>query len=142
LEGFLTVFLDQKVTIVEILESEGGQKRKDGEFNRVDIKAKNSKSEIIIVEIQNMRILHREKLRYYSMSDAERHAYDEYINAVMIQNDVLGTAKLEGLMEGMTQGRAEGIANEKYNTARKMLSLNIPIETIMEVTGLSEDEIS
>ncbi|MDE6180447.1 MAG: Rpn family recombination-promoting nuclease/putative transposase, partial [Phocaeicola sp.] len=273
LEGFLTVFLDQKVTIVEILESEGGQEREDDKFNRVDIKAKNSKGEIIIVEIQNMRILHyfehiqrdvckavtehikpgdtykvysinilyfdlgigsdylyvgqsnfvgvhtndqlivnakekdvivhkrpsdifptyylvrvnnfnqhavtpleewvdylkngviredtsapglqeaREKLRYYSMSDVERHAYDEHINAVMIQNDVLGTAKLEGLMEGRAEGRAEGIAqgraegraegitNEKYDTARKMLSLNIPIETIMEVTGLSEDEI-
>lgn len=27
----------------------------------------------------------REKLKYYSMSDAERYAYDEHINAIMIQ---------------------------------------------------------
>lgn len=32
----------------------------------------------------------RQKLLYYSMTDSERHAYDEHINAVMIQNDVLG----------------------------------------------------
>lgn len=38
----------------------------------------------------------REKLQYYSMSNAERHAYDEHINAIMIQNDVLDNAKREG----------------------------------------------
>ena len=30
------------------------------------------------------------------MSNAERHAYDEHVNAIMIQNDVLGNARLEG----------------------------------------------
>ncbi|HCC87853.1 MAG TPA: hypothetical protein DEQ17_06535, partial [Prevotella sp.] len=45
----------------------------------------------------------REKLKYYEMSDAERHAYDEHLNAIMIQNDVLGNAKQEGLAEGRAQ---------------------------------------
>ena len=31
----------------------------------------------------------RKKLKYYEMSDEERHAYDEHLNAIMIQNDVL-----------------------------------------------------
>lgn len=39
LEGFLTVFLKEKITIVEILESEGNQLTADDKFNRVDIKA-------------------------------------------------------------------------------------------------------
>ena len=232
LEGFLTVFLGEKVTIVELLESEGNQLSADDKFNRVDIKALNSKGEIIIIEIQNTRELYylervlygvakaitehihlgdsyarvkkvysisilyfdigigqdylyhgqnqfigvhskdrllvnvkernaivsrlpaeifpeyilirvnefdkvavtpleewmkylkdgtiqpgtkapglseaREKLRYYSMSAAERHAYDEHLNAVMIQNDVLSSAKLEGLIEGREEGRKEG----------------------------------
>lgn len=47
------------------------------------------------------------------MTDAERYAYDEHLNAVMIQNDVLGNAREEGLAEGraegLTQGRAEGL---------------------------------
>lgn len=34
------------------------------------------------------------------MSKQERAAYDEHLNAVMIQNDVLDTAKMEGLEEG------------------------------------------
>lgn len=55
LEGFLTVFLNEKVKIMEILESEGYQVSADDKFNRMDIKAKNSKGEIIIVELQNIR---------------------------------------------------------------------------------------
>ena len=40
LEGFLTVFIGEKVKIVDILESEGNQQAQDDKFNRVDIKAK------------------------------------------------------------------------------------------------------
>lgn len=43
LEGFLTVFLNEKIRIVEILESEGNQQTADDKFNRVDIKAKTTR---------------------------------------------------------------------------------------------------
>ena len=61
LEGFLTVLLgepirsEEPIRIVEILESEGNQLNETDKFNRVDIKARNSKDEIIIVEVQNTR---------------------------------------------------------------------------------------
>ena len=55
LEGFLTVFLDQPVQIVEILESEGNQQSERDKYNRVDIKAKNAHGEIILIEVQNAR---------------------------------------------------------------------------------------
>lgn len=58
LEGFLTVFLGEKVTIEEILESESNQEAVNDKFNRVDIKARNSKGEIIIIEVQNTREIH------------------------------------------------------------------------------------
>ncbi len=273
LEGFLTVFIGEEVKIVEILESEGNQQREDDKFNRVDIKAKNSKGEIIIVEIQNTselyyleRILYgvakaitehinlgdtyrevkkvysisilyfdlgrgsdylyvgqnnfigvhtkdhliisakeegaivqkypsdifptyylvrvnnfnevakspleewmqylkngvinehpkapglseaRQKLQYYSMTDAERYAYDEHINAVMIQNDVLGNARQEGLEEGRAEGRAKGRAEGRaegekkkaFDTARAMLADNLPIEQIAKYSGLSMEQI-
>lgn len=257
LEGFLTVFLNEPIKIVDILESEGNQQQADDKFNRVVIKAKNNKGEIIIVEIQNTselyyleRVLYgvakaitehinlgntykevkkvysisilyfdlgkgsdyiyvgqnnfvglhtqdhliistkekdtvvrkspseifptyilvrvnefnkvakspleewveylkngvispdtqapglqeaREKLKYYSMSDAERYAYDEHINAIMIQNDVLGNARLEGMEAGRTK--------EKNNIARKMLANGLSIEQIALITGLTEQEI-
>lgn len=42
------------------------------------------------------------------MTPQERHAYDEHLSALMIQNDVLDSAKLEGKIEGRMEGRMEG----------------------------------
>lgn len=70
LEGFLTVFIGEEVKIVEILESEGNQQREDDKFNRVDIKAKNSKGEKIIVEIQNTSELYYLERILYGVAKA------------------------------------------------------------------------
>ena len=277
LEGFLTVFIGEEVKIVEILESEGNQQTPDDKFNRVDIKARNSKGEIILVEVQNTselyyleRILYgvakaitehihlgdtykevkkvytisilyfdigkgadylyvgqnkfigvhtndqlvitakekgalvqkspaeifpeyilvrvnefdkvavtpleewvaylksgvikenttapglqeaRKELQYYSMTDAERYAYDEHLNAVMIQNDVLGNAREEGLAEGraegltqgraegLTQGRAEGRAEAKKDIVKSMLSNGLSVEQAAKYSGLTVEEV-
>ena len=63
----------------------------------------------------------------------ERRAYDEHINDIMIQNDVLNTAKLEG--------RAEGLAEGRLSTARNLKKLGIAPDTIARATGLSLEEI-
>lgn len=52
LEGFLSALLNEKVTIIELLESESNRQRRTAKANRVDIKAKNSKGEIFLIEIQ------------------------------------------------------------------------------------------
>ena len=71
----------------------------------------------------------------------------------MIQNDVLGTAKLEGLQEGreeglqegrekgLQEGRLEGRQEEKRAIARNMKALNLPVETITQISGLTREEI-
>ena len=55
LEGFLAVLLDEPIRILEILESESNRDDKDDKSNRVDIKARNSKDQIVLIEIQNNR---------------------------------------------------------------------------------------
>ena len=52
LEGLVSAVLGETITITELLESESNQKTKDDKYNRVDIKAENSKGEIILIEIQ------------------------------------------------------------------------------------------
>ena len=282
LEGFLTVLLGENIRILEILESESNQLSPEDKFNRVDIKARNSKDEIIIVEIQNTREIYylerilygvaktitehiglgriysdvkkvysisilyfdigqgndylyhgqntfvgvhtgdflqvttkekgvivrklpaeifpeyflirvnefnksavtpleewieylktgiirpdtkapgleeaRRKLIYYNLEPAERQAYDRHIDAIMIQNDVLGTAREEGLQEGLQEGREEGLQEgreegreeglqegrkeSKITIARNMKNvLNLPDETIAQISGLPIDEI-
>lgn len=58
LEGLISVLLGENVKIEEILESESNQDNDSDKFNRVDIKAKNSKGHIIIVEVQLTRQLY------------------------------------------------------------------------------------
>ena len=79
----------------------------------------------------------REKLRYYDMSPEERHEYDEHVNAIMIQNDVLNTAKLEGHAEGRAESRAEG----KLEDAKNLKQLGVSIDIIAQATGLSREDI-
>lgn len=95
----------------------------------------------------------REKLRYYNMTPEERHAYDEHLNAIMIQNDVLDGAKLEGLMEGrmegrvegrmegLAEGRVEGEIRKQNEIAANMKKLGLDIQLILEATGLTLEEI-
>ena len=53
LEGFLSELLGYDLTIEQILESEGNRQTSDNKTNRVDILVKNTKGELIIIEIQN-----------------------------------------------------------------------------------------
>lgn len=261
LEGFLTVFIGEPIKIIEILESEENQNAADDKFNRIDIKAKNSKDEIIIIEVQNTREIYylerilygvakaitehislgksygevkkvysisilyfdigkgtdylyhgqthfigvhthdelqvnmkernafvtrtpasifseyilirvnefnnvavtpleewmrylkegiinkdtkapglseaREKLRYYSMSKADQHDYDEHLNAVMIQNDVLTTTKEEGRLEGIQEGERR----ERLKNAASLKKMGIDIPLIAQAVGLTEEEV-
>ena len=68
LEGFISTLLQEKINIEEILESEGNQEHEKDKFNRVDIKAKNSKGDIIIIEVQNYREVHYLERSLYSVS--------------------------------------------------------------------------
>lgn len=259
LEGLITVLTGEKVTISEILESEGNQESASDKFNRVDVKAKNSENEIIVVRVRIHRELYylrrivlygvskaitehieignkydkvkkvysinilyfdlgkgddylyhgktvftgvhtgdllevntkeadelrmrvpqdifpeyyiirvnefnsvattpleewldylknnrikentstpglkeaRQKLLYMTMTDKERIAYDAHMDDIMVQNDVLDTAK----MEGRAEGRAEGI----LDTARNLRAMGMSSDDIQKATGLSLDIIN
>lgn len=99
----------------------------------------------------------KEQLQVMTMTPSDRRAYDKHLDAIMVQDDVLLTAKKEGLAEGRAEGRAEGLAEgmekgreegvaagiETANkaTAVKMKSLGAAPEFIAQVTGLTIDEI-
>ena len=111
----------------------------------------------------------RKKLQYYSMNDADRLAYDKHIDSVMIQNDVLESARDEGLAQGMAQGIEKGIAQgiekgmaqgiekgmaqgiekgmaqgalrEKLFLAKKLLDKGLSLQEVSELTNLPVDEL-
>ena len=65
-------------------------------------------------------------------------------------NDVLDSAKLEGKIEGRLEGRAEGreegheegIKEGVLRNARRMKEKGFSTEDIMEITGLTFEEVS
>ena len=55
LEGFLSVLLNETVTIQKILGSQANKEADDDKYNDVDILVENAKGELIIIEVQNTK---------------------------------------------------------------------------------------
>ena len=72
-----------------------------------------------------------------SLSESEREQYRQHLLEVPWE-DVVESAREQGLEEGMEKGKAEGIRQ----VAKSMLSKGISLEDISIVTGLSQKEIS
>ncbi len=103
----------------------------------------------------------REQLVIDRMNKSERSAYYKHLDNIVILRSNIYTEREEGRLEGeaigrakgreegeaigRAEGRAEGEAiGRKKNaleTARKMKSLGLPINTIEEITGLTEQEV-
>ena len=277
LEGLVTVLLGEKISIIEMLESESNQDSANDKFNRVDIKAKDSKGDIILIEIQltrewyylqrvlygvsktitehislgskyeevkkiySINILYfdlgkgsdylyhgtttfigvhtkdelivrkrdkdairtcspteifpeyflirvnefnevaktpieewmdflknnhikdntetpglreaKEQLRVLQMNDAERKAYDNYLDTIRTQDSVLDTYRTEGLLEGRmigreegreegrAEGREEGARNQSIAIAKEMIKMNLDKSIIKRATGLTDKEL-
>ena len=76
-----------------------------------------------------------------NMSKEERAQYDYEWK---IYNDYLNTfnsAEKKGHAEGLAEGRAEGRAEEKLENARRMKSKGYPLDDIVDITGLTIEEI-
>lgn len=92
----------------------------------------------------------REKLRVLSMDRKERAAYDAHIDNIMVQNDVLDTARDEGREEGLAEGialgreegREEGRAEAMKEIAAAMKRQGLTLDDIMRLTSLSAYDIS
>ncbi|MCR4957389.1 MAG: hypothetical protein K6B13_02110, partial [Prevotella sp.] len=56
----------------------------------------------------------------------------------MVENDVMNTYFIDGKDEGLKEGEK----NEKMKIARNMKGKDYPIEDIIDMTGLSADEIA
>ena len=59
-----------------------------------------------------------------------------------IQNSLLSEAKEEGISQGIEQGYTSGINDGIKQTAKNLLSMNMPLEDISKATGLSVEEIN
>ena len=68
------------------------------------------------------------------------------MEALRYQRSVIQTGWIEGHANGKAEGLAEGMAKGEIKAtkemAQKMKKLGMPTNTIMSLTGLSEDDIN
>ena len=50
-------------------------------------------------------------------------------------------AEQQGIQKGIQQGIQKGVAEEKLEIARNLLKINLPLDQIAMVTGLSQEDI-
>ena len=77
LEGFLSELLQTDITIIEILDAESNKESENDKFNRVDILVKDSKDDLIIIEVQNDREYDYFQRMLYGVSKAISEHIDE-----------------------------------------------------------------
>ena len=82
---------------------------------------------------------------YFRQGHAEGHAEGraEGLAEGLAEGEKKGRA--EGLAEGRAEGRAEGVAEGekkgRYDIARNLLAMGLPKMSVMQATGLTEEEI-
>lgn len=141
LEGLMKVLTGEDLRISEILESEGNQETPEDKFNRVDIKAKNTRGDIIIVEVQLSRELHfLERILFgvakaitEHMSLGTRYENVKKVYSISILYFDLGRGK-DYLYHGTTQflGVHTGDILEVNVKERGMVSMRTPAELYPE----------
>ena len=47
----------------------------------------------------------------------------------------------QGMKQGIEQGRVEGEKQGRYEVAQKLLAMGLPIESVLQATGLSKDDV-
>ena len=76
-----------------------------------------------------------DRTNYIKSMNTERDTYNQIEYA-------RESGREEGHKEGKEEGRAEGAKQKSFDIAKRMLEKGIDIETISELTGLTEKEIS
>ncbi len=83
----------------------------------------------------------RQCLKVDKLSSEDRADYVRHMENLRYQRSVIMTGYDDGLQEGRAEGRAEGEKEAKVNIARKLLSLGVAVDTIVEASGLTREEV-
>ena len=94
-----------------------------------------------------------EELEISGFTDAELRAYDKFWDSVSVERTLLDDRFQKGMEEGMEKGRAEGMekgraegieegmSQRSLEIAKKMLANGMDDASVMDMTGLTAEEI-
>ena len=76
-----------------------------------------------------------------SFSRTKREQYDKDMYDEKRRNGELAAAREDGIAEGLAQGHAEGREEANMEVAKKMLAAGMPVEHIVQFTGLDRETV-
>ena len=82
-----------------------------------------------------------EELDLMKLPEDERESYERYLEDRRSAESSIRTSWLEGKAEGRNEGRLEGKMEGKFEVARNLKAAGVAVETIMQATGLSREEV-
>ena len=136
--------------VTDVLEMHFIELKKFKKKNPDTSKTSNQWLWLIIGEEEKIRMTEKENkqikkaieiLDEMSMDPKEWELYDSRERAIVNYNSGILNAEERGMKKGKKEGIKEGKRREKEETAKKLLELDVEIETIKKATGLSEEEI-
>ena len=78
-----------------------------------------------------------EELEISGFSDAELRAYDKFWDSVSVERTLID----DSYQKGMEKGREEGMNQRSLEIGRKMLANGMDEASVMDMTGLTAEEI-
>ena len=82
-----------------------------------------------------------EELEISGFTDAELRAYDKFWDSVSVERTLLDDRYQKGMEKGRAEGIEEGMSQRSLEIARKMLAKGMDEASIMDMTGLTAEEI-
>ena len=82
-----------------------------------------------------------EELEISGFTDAELWAYDKFWDSVSVERTLIDDSYQKGMEKGKEEGRAEGMNQRSLEIARKMLAKGMDNASVMDMTGLTAEEI-
>ena len=83
----------------------------------------------------------RFEMNYLTGDEAVRRLAELREKWDMDRNSDIYWAKKDGIEEGKKEGRTEGKKSKQLEIAKKLINLKMPIEQIIEITELTEEEV-
>ena len=74
-------------------------------------------------------------------SPQELSLYEDSVKAYRDINNAIVTARKEGMEKGMEEGMEKGKQMEKIEIAKKLLGSGLPVDQVVQITGLSAEAI-
>ena len=82
-----------------------------------------------------------EDLEVSGFTDAELRAYDKFWDSVSVERTLLDDRYQKGMETGFEKGMEKGMSQRSLEIAKKMLAKGMDEASIMDMTGLTAEEI-